>query len=89
MGQKENLMNFSRSPRPRQTRERVLAIEAGQVVCPRRGIVDLESCWICPAYRGLTTGHTEGLICGTEPVFLPMAARWPAAQLGTDDRWDR
>lgn len=62
--------------RMRSPRERVLTVEGGQVTCPRRGIVDLELCWGCPAYRGLTTGRREGVICGTEPVFLSVAARW-------------
>lgn len=41
----------------------VLPIEAGVVMCPRQGAVDLERCWICPAYDGLSTGHVEGVIC--------------------------
>lgn len=82
-------MKLDRSPRARPPRERVLAIEAGQVVCPRRGIVDLERCWVCPAYRGLTTGRREGLICGTEPVFMPVAGPWPLPPLGPQERSDR
>jgi hypothetical protein len=70
--------------RMRPPRERVLAVEGGQVVCPRRGIVDLEMCWVCPAYRGLTTGPREGVICGTEP-FLAIATRWPIGDLATDE----
>ena len=58
----------------------------GHVVCPRRGIVDLTLCWGCPAYRGLTTGPREGVICGTEPVFLPTAARWSGGRLGAGAR---
>lgn len=73
------------SRRMRLLRERVLAVEGGQVVCPRRGIVDLEVCWSCPAYRGLTTGLREGLICGTEPAFLSIAARWPVGHLAADE----
>ena len=42
---------------------RILAVEAGQVVCPRRGIVDLERCWVCPAYDGLSAGRIEGVVC--------------------------
>lgn len=61
----------------RPPRTRVLAVDRGEVVCPRRGIIDLERCWECPAYRGLTTGRREGVICDTEPVFLSIAARWP------------
>jgi len=74
--------------RIRPPRERVLAVEGGQVVCPRRGIVDLEMCWTCPAYRGLTTGRREGVICGTEPVFLPIAARRPEAHIAADELAD-
>ena len=75
-------MRFNDSHRRRPPRERVLAVEEGHVVCPRRGIVDLTLCWGCPAYRGLTTGPREGVICGTEPVFLPAAARWSGGRLG-------
>jgi hypothetical protein len=77
------------SNRMRPPRERVLAVEDGQVVCPRRGIVDLELCWNCPAYRGLTTGMREGVICGTEPVFMSIAARWPVGHLAPDGLLDR
>jgi hypothetical protein len=69
----------------RPPRARVLAVDRGQVVCPRRGIVDLERCWACPAYRGLTTGHREGVICDMEPVFLSIAARWPDGHLDADE----
>ena len=58
---------------PRRISERILAVEAGQVMCPRRGIVDIEDCWMCPAYRGLTGGQIEGLACSTEPMTLPFA----------------
>lgn len=77
-------MKFYNTQRLHPPRTRILAVEGGQVVCPRRGIIDLEVCWTCPAYRGLTTGSTEGLICGTEPVFLSIAARWPVAELSAD-----
>jgi hypothetical protein len=85
---KENAMTSFNPHRMRPPRERVLAVEAGQVVCPRRGIVDLEMCWDCPAYRGLTTGPREGVICGTEPVFLSIAARWPVGHLAADELAD-
>lgn len=49
--------------------ERTLAVEAGQVVCPNRGVVDIEDCWICPAYRGLSTGPIEGLLCHARPAM--------------------
>ena len=82
-------MKFNYSHRNRPPRERVLAVDDGQVVCPRRGIVDLDECWGCPAYRGLTTGPREGVICGTEPVFLSTAARWSVGRLGADELADR
>ena len=82
-------MRLNYSHRMRPPRERALAVEDGQVVCPRRGIVDLEMCWVCPAYRGLTTGSREGVICGTEPVFLPIAARWPIDYLAADELADQ
>lgn len=44
-------------------RERTLVVEAGQVMCPRTGMVDLERCWICPAYDGFSTGLVEGVVC--------------------------
>ncbi len=64
-------------PHPRsEPREHLLAVEAGQVMCPRRGLVDLESCWVCPAYRGLSTGRVEGLLCATESTLLSSARSW-------------
>lgn len=80
------MKSFS-SHRIRPRRERTLAIEGGQVVCPRRGIVDLEMCWVCPTYRGLSTGPREGVICGTESEFLSIAALWPIGDPG-DERAD-
>jgi hypothetical protein len=82
-------MKSDYSHRRQPPREPGLAIESGQVVCPRAGIVDLELCWVCPAYRGLTTGPREGVICGTEPAFLSIAARWPVGHLGADELTNR
>ena len=82
-------MKFHNANRMRPPRARVLAVESGQVICPRRGMVDLERCWNCPAYRGLTTGPREGVICGTEPVFLSIGARWPLGDLGADGHANR
>jgi hypothetical protein len=66
--------------RPRN--ERVLAVEAGQVICPRRGFVDIETCWRCPSYKGLSTEQFEGVVCAAISGFplddIPL--------LG-DDRW--
>jgi len=37
--------------------------EACEVVCPRQGVVDLELCWVCPAYGGLSGGRLQGVVC--------------------------
>ena len=44
--------------------ERALRIERGQVMCPRRGPVDIERCWACREYRGMADAHVEWLVCG-------------------------
>ena len=62
-------MTRLRRNRPRAN-QRILTVEAGQVVCPRRGIVDVELCWVCPAYRGGAPGVVDGLDCATEPITL-------------------
>jgi hypothetical protein len=53
--------------------ERPLRVQAGQVVCPRRGVVDIEGCWACPDYRGLGTGRVETLLCGVSTSSLATA----------------
>ena len=53
--------------------ERALRVEAGRVVCPRRGLVDIVVCWMCPSYRGLTSGRVEALICGLSDDSLASA----------------
>jgi hypothetical protein len=55
-------MKFQRTS-SRANAERILTVEAGQVVCPRQGIVDLERCWACPDYDGLSGGRAEGVVC--------------------------
>jgi hypothetical protein len=45
-----------------------LPVEAGQVVCPRRGVVDLELCFSCPHFGGFQEGITEDLVCNYESV---------------------
>ena len=71
-------MNIDRSIGGRHD-ARVLTVEAGQVVCPHRGIVDLERCWSCPAYAGLSTSRIEGVICradrGAPSVGIQPAVR--------------
>ena len=49
--------------------ERVLAVEAGQVICPRRGSVDIETCWRCPSYHGLSPEQFEGVVCAAVSGF--------------------
>lgn len=67
MGIGGTTMRPNRRSRSREQDERILAVEAGQVVCPRRGIVDLEYCFICPSYRGFREGHVEALVCSADP----------------------
>ena len=56
--------------RKQRSDHRVLAVEAGQVVCPRQGVVDIERCWVCPAYGGLSAGRIEGVVCMANPTEL-------------------
>jgi hypothetical protein len=56
-----------------RSHERRLRIEAGQVVCPRRGIADIEACWSCPQYRGLSEARSEYLVCGLSEESLASA----------------
>ena len=44
--------------------ERPLRVQFGQVSCPRRGLVDVADCWVCPEYRGMADGRVESLMCG-------------------------
>jgi hypothetical protein len=46
-----------------RSQHRILEVEAGQVVCPRQGIVDMARCWVCVAYDGLSAGRIEGVVC--------------------------
>jgi len=49
--------------------EQVLVIDHGRVVCPRRGMIDLELCFLCPRFRGFQEGITESLVCSYEVVL--------------------
>jgi hypothetical protein len=62
-------MTRSRGLRLRNAHEQVLVVDEGQVACPRRGIIDLELCFLCPRFRGFHEGITEGLVCGYESVL--------------------
>jgi hypothetical protein len=65
-------MNIFRTrPSRRLTNQRVLAVEDGQVLCPRRGVVDIEGCWVCPAYLGMSGEAMDGVVCSTRPVVMP------------------
>jgi hypothetical protein len=68
-------MKLFAEQRERLPDERILAIEAGKVVCPRGVLVDIETCWVCPSYRGLTNDRIEGLICAAERFMAAEAAR--------------
>ncbi len=78
------MQRFSHGPATRRRNERVLAVESGQVICPRRGFVDIEQCWRCPSYRGLSSGPIEGVACSS--VFSFALDDIP---LGGDERWTR
>ncbi len=43
--------------------DNIRAVESGQVMCPREGVVDIERCWMCPAYGGMSEAHDEGVVC--------------------------
>jgi hypothetical protein len=62
-------MSIFNRKRRRPTKE-VLVHEAGQVVCPVRGLVDIERCWMCPAYRGLARDVPDGLLCTGEQASV-------------------
>jgi hypothetical protein len=50
--------------------ERALRVERGRVMCPRRGVVDIEQCWVCREYQGMSDAHVESLICGLSDEAL-------------------
>jgi hypothetical protein len=51
-------------PERAESFERALRVERGRVMCPRRGAIDIERCWVCREYQGMSEGHVESLICG-------------------------
>jgi hypothetical protein len=55
----------------------VLTVERGRVICPRFGVVDVERCWACPWYEGLTSGPAENVICRVEVAGMPFSVRMP------------
>lgn len=54
--------------RPHRPTGHVLEVEAGQVMCPRRGPIDLEQCFACSAYRGFQEGPIERLVCASDQL---------------------
>jgi hypothetical protein len=62
-------MGSSRRSWQTDRNERVRAVEAGQVACPRRGAADVERCFLCSSFRGFQEGITEGLVCAYESVL--------------------
>ena len=75
-------MKFIRNPRGRPTHQRVLTVEGGRVMCPRRGVVDIEGCWACPAYEGVSGGSMDDLACSTKPVVMPFRSPGPWVRRG-------
>jgi hypothetical protein len=65
------MMNMRRRTRSR-SRTRILSVEAGQVVCPRRGLVDVERCWVCPAYDGWRFADGEAVACRSVTIDSPV-----------------
>lgn len=65
----EAVMGNSRRSRPTNREEQLLRVKAGRVVCPRRGVIDLELCFVCAYFGGFQQGITEGLVCGYGSVL--------------------
>jgi len=40
-----------------------LRVEAGRVMCPRRGGTDIETCFMCRDFEGFQDGPIERLVC--------------------------
>jgi hypothetical protein len=55
--------------------DRILPVEAGKVICPRRGPIGVERCWVCPAYDGLSGSRREGVICRADPTDIDVDIR--------------
>jgi hypothetical protein len=54
-----------------------LRVEAGRVMCPRRGSTDIEACFMCQDFEGFQDGPVERLICAAnrdlDLVLTPFA----------------
>ena len=68
---------FSRSLPGQSARPMELSVEVGQVVCPANGIIDIERCFTCGAYRGIQDGPDERLVCapsnGARLAYVPFS----------------
>jgi hypothetical protein len=60
---------FLRTFLPTMSPTLTLAVEAGQVVCPRRGILDTEHCFACRDFRGALPDDPDTVVC--KPRLLP------------------
>jgi hypothetical protein len=67
IGHNSREVAVSRSIGRRHTDSAIVApIEAGRVVCPVRGGAELEDCWNCPAYLGMSDDRIQGVVCDPE-----------------------
>jgi hypothetical protein len=48
-----------------------LAVEAGQVACPGHGLIDIETCFACRGYWGLSGRHSQELLCRDRDTATP------------------
>lgn len=55
--------------------ELALGIEAGQVVCPDRGIMDVEDCFICSHFRGRRSDGDRIACTAPRPGLIPVIGR--------------
>ncbi len=67
---------FLRAVLPGTNRNLTLATEAGQVVCPRRGVIDIEHCFACSSFRGPAADDPDTIVCSPTAVpglgYVPM-----------------
>jgi hypothetical protein len=82
-------MRSNRRSRPENRDEQVLPVEAGRVVCPRRGVIDLELCFVCPHFSGFQEGVTEDLVCGYEsiPGIMTPIGEWTSPPGSVETDW--
>jgi len=54
-----------------------LPVTDGYVGCPRRGLVDILECFVCPFSQGLSGEHSERVLC-VWTRSLPTVGGWEA-----------